>query len=77
MKLVTNGSSSGCDEGRAAINGNEAWVRLAYDTQGTTSNAGALMGRELFAHTMGAVPAGRNNGAFHPSTPIPTTSPET
>jgi CSLREA domain-containing protein len=63
-QLVTSGSSSGCDEGRAAINGNEAWVRLAYDTQGTPSNAGALMGMEL-AHTMGAVPAGRNDGAFH------------
>jgi CSLREA domain-containing protein len=63
-QLVTNGGSSGCDEGRAAINGNEAWVRLAYDTQGTPSNAGALMGMEL-AHTMGAVPAGRNDGAFH------------
>ena len=63
-RLVTNGSADGCDEGRAAINGNEAWVRLAYDTQGTPSNAGALMGMEL-AHTMGAVPAGRNDGAFH------------
>jgi CSLREA domain-containing protein len=63
-EAVTKGSLDGCDEGRAAINGNEAWVRLAYDTQGTTSNAGALMGMEL-AHTMGAVPAGRNDGAFH------------
>jgi CSLREA domain-containing protein len=63
-QVVTNGSASGCDEGRAAINGNEAWVRLAYDAQGTPSNAGALMGMEL-AHTMGAVPAGRNDGAFH------------
>ena len=63
-QVVTSGSAGGCDEGRAAINGNEAWVRLAYDTQGTPSNAGALMGMEL-AHTMGAVPAGRNDGAFH------------
>jgi CSLREA domain-containing protein len=63
-QAVTNGGSSGCDEGRAAVNGNEAWVRLAYDVQGTPSSAGALMGMEL-AHTMGAVPAGRNDGAFH------------
>jgi CSLREA domain-containing protein len=63
-QAVANGGSAGCDEGRAAINGNEAWVRLAYDVQGTPSSAGALMGMEL-AHTMGAVPAGRNDGAFH------------
>jgi CSLREA domain-containing protein len=63
-EAVTDGSASGCDEGRAAINGNEAWVRLAHDTQAIPSNAGALMSMEL-AHTMGAVPAGRNDGAFH------------
>lgn len=63
-QAVTSGSSAGCDEGRAAINGNEAWVRLIYDQPGAPSMTGALMGMEL-SHTMGAVPAGRNDGAFH------------
>jgi CSLREA domain-containing protein len=63
-QAVTKGSSDGCDEGRAAVNGNEAWARLIYDATGAPSRTGALMGMEL-AHTMGAVPAGRNDGAFH------------
>ena len=63
-QLVTKGSADGCDEGRAAVNGNEAWVRLIYEVPGAPSRTGALMGMEL-SHTMGAVPAGRNDGAFH------------
>jgi CSLREA domain-containing protein len=57
-------TQNGCDEGRAAVNGNEAWARLIYDATGAPSRTGALMGMEV-AHTMGAVPVGRNDGAFH------------
>ena len=56
-QVVTSGSTAGCDEGRAAINGNEAWVRLIYDQTGAPSMTGALMGMEL-SHTMGAVSGG-------------------
>jgi CSLREA domain-containing protein len=63
-QAVTNGVTQGCDDGRAAVNGNEAWARLIYDASGAPSRTGALMSMEL-AHTMGAVPAARNDGAFH------------
>jgi CSLREA domain-containing protein len=63
-QAITKGSSEGCDEGRAAVNGNESWARLSYDATGAPSKTGAIMGMEL-AHTMGAVPVGRNDGAFH------------
>jgi CSLREA domain-containing protein len=61
-QVVTQGS--GCDEGRAAVNGNEAWARLIYEVPGAPSRTGTLMAMEL-SHTMGAVPVGRNDGAFH------------
>jgi CSLREA domain-containing protein len=63
-QAVVKGSEAGCDDGRAAVNGNEAWARLIYDQSGAPSRTGSLMGMEI-AHTMGAVPVGRNDGGFH------------
>src|SRR4029077_4343074 len=60
------GPELACLQGYAAVNGNEAWVRAIPDASGIPSPTGALATLEL-AHTMGAVPADRDNpfSQFH------------
>jgi len=55
-QAVSQGSSSGCAEGMAAIGNTEAWARAIYST--SPSITGGIIAMEI-AHTLGLVPASR------------------
>jgi hypothetical protein len=57
---ISNGGSSGCAEGMAAVGGTQSWVRAIPATSTAPSMTGALMAMEL-GHTLGLVPKDRSD----------------
>lgn len=65
-QAISNGGSSGCAEGMAAVNSPEAWGRAIYDQPGAPSMTGSIFAMEI-AHTLGVVPDARDDpySPFH------------